>query len=162
MVVGLLSEMCGGRGWYKFFEIAYGPGLHHLRLCFLDCFIWVCRGRRRWERWMCGKGIRGDVERALFDRELHVITNLENNVNRFTLKAHGKDSWRWSCSTDGRFATSKAYKLISGRPTNSSSSHGAHKKFKWIWNKITPVKASSIVWWLRWDRLPTKFNLLKK
>lgn len=100
------------------------------------------RDMRKWVhglwvwRWRC--------RRELFERERekHVLNNLVDAINRYSIQEHTKDDWKWTTNTEGCFTTKKAYCLLIDGIAGVQVNTETLRAFKKIWKTNTPIKAS--------------------
>lgn len=98
----------------------------------------------------------------LFDREMNSVSQFLDVVNRYNLKQGEQDSHIWKPKSVWRYSTSSTYEIMPNLSKSGDNFNTNGEAFKLVWNKITPLKVSVMMWRLLWDRLPAKINLLKE
>lgn len=83
-------------------------------------------------------------------------------INRFKPIQSAVDSWRWKIASDGRYSTNSAYCFLVDEKAASQIQAVDRDHFRWVWNKIVPLKVSAMAWRLLHNRLPTKDNLVRR
>lgn len=94
--------------------------------------------------------------------EKYVQNNLMDAINRYPLQEHTRDGWRWRQNRDGNFVTKKAYLLLTADDGEDGAGQDGSFVFSKIWSKNFTIRASTTVWRILWDRLPTRTNLHKR
>ncbi|KAL8488412.1 hypothetical protein ACS0TY_024619 [Phlomoides rotata] len=72
------------------------------------------------------------------------------------------DRWQWKSTTNGRYSTSSAYNIILTTGASRRNQEEQGVEFKFVWNKVAPLKVSAMAWRLLQDRLPTRGNLARR
>lgn len=96
------------------------------------------------------------------DCDTSFVAQFISVMNRFSAYQTRKDCWRWACNSDGLYTTKLAYGLLIEKKHATISQVFLDDIAKGVWNKIAPLKVSTMAWRLLWDRLPTKDNFSRR
>lgn len=131
------------------------------RLC-ENKFGLVCeKGQWLEERWVWVWIWIWNWRRNIITRELDNFNAFLEFISRAPLRKDCQDIWLWKKDNNGRYNTRSAYNFLAGSDENDA--RGADTCiFRWIWDRITPLKVAAIVWRATWDRLPTRENLRRR
>jgi len=100
--------------------------------------------------------------RPLFVWEADLLNQLLLVVVRNTCVARG-DAWSWRFSSDGLFSFKSAYSFLLPRLPASSAPVGENlQAVSQVWTSGDPSKVIVFSWQLILDRIPTRFNLLRR
>ncbi|GLT87099.1 hypothetical protein SLE2022_051990 [Rubroshorea leprosula] len=98
-----------------------------------------------------------DWRRGRIGREKDEDEVLWERLDSIQLKKGVTDFWRWVHDSEGNFKVRKAYEFLA--PTESILEDQLSKL---IWCRLVPSKVSFFGWRLCLDRLPTKWNIMKR
>lgn len=98
--------------------------------------------------------------RDIFYREAPMIDDFISLLNKYILKENWEDLWKWNASSNEYFKMKKMYGLICGASDTARDGQGDRELLGKTWNKLTPLKATSISWKLLQGRLSTRQNLM--
>ncbi|GKV29238.1 hypothetical protein SLEP1_g38179 [Rubroshorea leprosula] len=96
--------------------------------------------------------------RSLFNWEVEEAWKFGNMLEGMKISPGYPNRWEWIHSKDGHYSTKRAYSFL----TKEQCGPYGDMTFKRIWNPILPSKISAFNWQLLLDRIPTKFNLIKR
>ncbi|XP_058750551.1 uncharacterized protein LOC131623554 [Vicia villosa] len=84
------------------------------------------------------------------------VVELLEKIQRVSLRANIKDSWRWHKNV---YTSKDAYSLIM---EGLFTLVGEDKELAAVWSNLIPLKVSVLAWRVWQNRIPTRDNLVKR
>ncbi|KAL8476037.1 hypothetical protein ACS0TY_028632 [Phlomoides rotata] len=100
--------------------------------------------------------------RNLRDREMAILLELSDLIDRYPLKREEKDKWRWEPEPNGTYTTRSVYEWLTTKDDGTRDNGVVDNGFNLVWNKLSPLKVAFHAWRVLWERLPTKTNLQRR
>lgn len=101
----------------------------------------------------CGLGIGEEI----CSREAELVQQLEAMIDQYVIKENEGDRWVWKEESAGIHTVNYAYKCL-----RCDEAQVMDITLQQVWNKLVPLKVTTFVWKLMWNRVPTKDNLIKR